>query len=64
MHSEFAFTLFSETPELKILSFSYLNGIMANETSPLPDSLQISETTGDIADPVFPARFVMSTIVE
>ncbi len=64
VHCESAFILFNEIPELKILSFSYLNGIMANEISPLSDSLQISDTTGDIAEPVFPAKLVINMIVE
>ena len=54
----------SVIPELNILSFSYLNGIIANEINPLSASLHISEITGAIAEPAFPARLLISIIVE
>src|SRR5579864_7614569 len=64
VQSEFAFSLFNDTPEKKILSFSNLNGIMAKERTFLPASFATCERTGANAAPDFPARFAIMTTVE
>ena len=38
--------------------------MIANETSPVSDSLHILETTGAIAEPALPARLLIMTTVE
>src|SRR5689334_17425448 len=64
VQSEFAFNLFNDTPEKKILSFSNLNGIMAKERTFLPLSFATCERIGANAAPDFPAKFAIITIVE
>src|SRR5690349_19152865 len=64
VQSEFAFNLFNDTPEKKILSFSNLNGIIAKERTFLPISFATCERMGANAAPDFPAKFAIMTIVE
>ena len=59
VESELILNLFNEIPDWKILSFSNLKGIIANDRTFLFCSLQIDETTGANAAPDFPARFAM-----
>ena len=56
--------LFNAIPDWNILSFSNLNGIIANDRRFFSCSLQILETTGAIPIPAFPARFDIKIIVE
>ena len=63
VESELILNLFNEIPDWKILSFSNLKGIIANDRTFLFCSLQIDDTTGANAAPDFPARFAMITTV-
>jgi len=64
VQSELALSRFNEVPELNILSFSNLNGIIAKDSTFLLSSLQMLDTTGEIAAPALPARFAIKIIVE
>ncbi len=63
VESELARSLLRDTPDRNNLSFSNLNGIIANDKTRFPSSFATVATKGDMAQPDLPAKLAKITIV-